>query len=125
MNVINFCTRKTGVALILLSTAIFSGCATRPKIDWNARIDHYTFDQAVTELGPPDKQAKLGDGTLVAEWMTQRGYWHGSPGYPYRYSPWSSGPMYPDYIQTYSPDYFLRLTFGPDGQLKSWKKFAR
>ena len=25
-------------------------------------------------MGPPDKQAKLADGTLVAEWLVNRGY---------------------------------------------------
>ncbi len=46
------------------------GCKTTPKVDWNSRIGHYTFDQAITELGPPDKTAKLSDGRTVAEWVT-------------------------------------------------------
>ena len=101
------------------------GCAST-KIDWNSRVGVYTYDQAVTELGPPDKYAKLTDGTVVAEWMTRRGYSAGSVsmfygyGYPYYYHPW---PHY--YYEPPSPDYFIRLTFGPDGKLQSWKRVAR
>ena len=31
----------------------------------------FTYDQAVTELGPPDKQAKLTDNQTVAEWVSR------------------------------------------------------
>ena len=96
------------------------------KIDWTSRISHYTYDQAVTELGPPDKSAKLTDGSTVAEWLTQHGYvTHYPPpliyAYPYHYY----GPLYPGYYDSYSPNYYLRLIFGPDGQLQSWKKFSK
>ncbi len=108
----------------LLLTLLLVGCATQ-KIDWNSRVENYTFDQAVVESGPPDKQAKLQDGTVVAEWLTQHGYTHtyGTMGWGY-YPGWC-GPFPPTYYDTYAPDYFLRLTFGPDGKLKSWKPYAR
>jgi len=111
--------------MALLLICLLAGCATAPKTDWASRVGQYTFDQAVIELGPPDKQAKLGDGTVVAEWMTRRGYARGHPVYGYGYAGWYHDPFYASYIETYSPDYFLRLTFGPDGRLKAWKKFAR
>lgn len=102
---------------------ILAGCATQ-KIDWAGRIGNYTFDQAVLELGPPDKQARLENGTLVAEWLTRRGYAYSSPAFGY--TPWSYyGPHYPGYVNSYTPDYFLRLTFGPDGKLVSSRKLAR
>jgi len=41
-------------------------------VDWNSRIGSYTYDQTVTDLGPPDKQTKLTDGKTVAEWVTHR-----------------------------------------------------
>jgi len=109
-------------ALVMLLT----GCATQ-KIDWAGRTGNYTLDQAVIEFGPPDKQARLQDGTVVAEWLTRRGYRQAYPmgGYYGYWSPWNCGPFYPTYIDSYSPDYFLRLTFGPDGKLKTWKKFAK
>lgn len=107
--------------LMLLLTALAIGCATS-KVDWAGRVGTYTFDQAVLDLGPPDKQAKLTDGTLVAEWLTRRGRDHlyGSAAYfPYY------GSAFPTYVDGYSPDSFLRLSFAPDGTLKAWKKLAR
>jgi hypothetical protein len=106
-----------------------AGCAT-PQIDWNSRIGVYTHDQAVLELGPPDRQARLEDGTLVAEWLTRRGhtlvYSPYGYGYCYGYPYGLYGPLYPPYLQSYSyPDHYLRLVFGPDGRLKGWKKFTR
>ena len=111
--------RALGLVLALLA---LTGCATRHKIDWAARVGNYTFDQAVLEFGPPTKQATLTDGTLVAEWQTQRGYtqteYIPSAGYRRRYY----GGYYGTPMTTSSPDVFLRLTFGPDGQLNAWKK---
>jgi len=110
---------------LLLALLALTGCATRNKIDWSARVGNYTFDQAVLELGPPGKQAKLSDGTVVAEWQTSVGYTRtdyvptgGAYRYPYAYGGYAA-PM-----TTYSPGSFLRLTFGPDNQLKAWKKFT-
>jgi len=96
-----------------------TACAT-PRVDWPARIGHYTYPQAVADLGAPAKQDKLADGTVVAEWLT-------SPGYTYSHtSPRAEGPFYPTYPATYTaPGQFLRLTFGPDGQLTAWKKLYK
>lgn len=108
---------------VTMAMVVLAGCATQ-KTDWAGRIGSYTYDQAILELGPPDKQAKLDDGMIVAEWLTRRGYVYWSPAFGS--SPWSYyGPYYPAYVEGYAPDYFLRLIFGPDGKLKSWKKFAR
>jgi hypothetical protein len=109
--------------LFLFALMAWTGCATN-KIDWGARVGTYTHDQAIVDLGPPDKQEKLTDGTVVAEWLIQRGRtaYVGGAGY-YGY-PGSRGYYGPTYIQS-SPDYFLRLTFAPDGKLTGWKKFAR
>jgi len=115
------------VQIGLLAAAFFMffliGCATQ-KVDWAGRVGSFTYDQAILEIGPPDKQARLEDGTVVAEWLTRRGYVYGSP--TFGYSPWACyGPYYPGYVETYTPDYFLRLTFGPDGKLRSWRRFSR
>lgn len=110
--------------MTLALAALLTGCATA-KIDWAARVGHYTFDQAVLELGPPDKQAQLTDGTLVTEWLTRRGYRSTYMVGGYYGPPWSYGPFHSGYVDSGSPDYFLRLTFGPDGRLKEWKRFAR
>jgi len=108
----------------LLLAPLLAGCATR-KIDWSGRVGHYTFDQAIAEIGPPDKQAKLTDGTLVAEWLTRRGYHQVYATGGYYGSPYRSWPYPPTYVDTYAPDYFLRLTFGPDGRLQAWKKLTK
>ena len=105
---------------------LFVGCASQ-RIDWSARVGSYTFDQAVLDMGPPDKQAKLQDETLVAEWLTRRGGYSPSyigPAYYHPYSPWYYGGYY-GYTESSWPDYFLRLTFNPDGKLTAWKKFSR
>ena len=113
--------RTLSVLLLLLSV----GCAST-KIDWSSRIGNYTYDQAVIELGPPDKYAKLTDGTVVGEWMTRRGYSGGSGSmfygynYPYYHHPWPYS-----YYEPPSPDYYIRLTFGPDGKLLAYKRVVR
>ena len=62
----------SALVILVLAVVFFAGCATTKPIDWNSRVGSYTFDQAVTELGPPDKQAKLSDGKTVAQWITHR-----------------------------------------------------
>ena len=57
--------RICGVMALLLA-GLLAGCVTQ-KIDWAARVGHFTFDQAVLEFGPPDKHAKLDDGTINAK----------------------------------------------------------
>ena len=110
--------------LMTVFAVVLAGCATN-KINWAARVGNYTLDQAITELGPPDKQAKLTDGTVVAEWLTSRGrssFYATGAGF-YGYPGWPG--YYGGYLQPGAPDYFLRLTFRPDGKLAAWKKFAR
>jgi hypothetical protein len=111
-----------GRAGILAILGVFLASCVTPRIDWNSRIGNYTYDQAILDNGPPDKSAKLADGTVVAEWLLYRGRTYVSPafGYPYYY-PWHYGA----YHESSSPDYFLRLTFGPDGQLRAWKRFYK
>lgn len=112
----------------LFIAAFISGCATQPKVDWNTRIGHYNYDQSVMELGVPDKYQKLSDDSIVAEWALRHyspdyvtygysgGYWgHGwiSPGIGYGY------PTGPEYTR------WLRLVFGPDGKLATYKQYDR
>ncbi len=124
MNAIySFSQRAARSWLALAAMLIIAGCATQ-RIDWASRIGTYTFDNAVLELGPPDKQAKLQDGTVVAEWLTNRGGSYAYPAYGYgNYPYWYATPPTPTYVD--SPDFYLRLTFGPDGKMQSWKKFAK
>ena len=114
---------STGIVALLLLV----GCVTTPKINWDARVGNFSHDQAVLELGPPDRESTLTDGAVVAEWLLARGRTHTfvAPGYTY-WTPHGymvGGGNYADTVVM--PDYFLRLTFGGDGQLRAWKKFAR
>jgi hypothetical protein len=112
------------IALALLATLLLAGCVTQ-QVDWPARVGQYTRDQAILDLGPPDKSAKLSDGTTVDEWLAQPSHVIAAPE-PYFLPPGSYfGPSTPSYTEVYVPDYFLRLTFGPDGKLKAWEKFAK
>lgn len=121
--------RLFNILLLLAATAfLFAGCQTMPKIDWNKRIGHYTFDQAVQEMGPPDKYAPLKNGTVIADWIIQRGstqVYYGAGfgyGYGYGYAPYA----FPGYYSVSpSPNYYLQLNFGPDGQLQHWEKVVR
>ena len=79
------------------------------------RVGVYTFDQAVTELGPPEKAATLTDGTSVNEWLIERGQTQG-------YVQSSRGFRFQRYNETTSPDLFLRLTFDQAGKLQAWKE---
>jgi hypothetical protein len=110
------------LTLILLAVFIFVGCAT--PINWQARVGVYSYDQAVTDYGPPDRSAKLSDGTTVAQWMTARGQTIVTP-QPYIYGPGYYGPVMTTYTTTSFPAEYLQLTFAPDGKLKAWKRISK
>jgi hypothetical protein len=57
--------------ILALAVAFLAGCAATPPVDWSTRIGNYTYFQAVAELGPPDRQARLSDGKLVCKWFNQ------------------------------------------------------
>jgi hypothetical protein len=106
------------IVLLALSGLIFAGCQSTPKVDWNSRVGNYTYDQAVAELGPPDKTAKLSDGKTVADWIKHS---HGGgmsvglgTGF---YSGGNTAVGTGVSTSTGYPDRVLRLTFGPDGKL--------
>jgi hypothetical protein len=98
---------------------VAAGCATN-KIDWQSRIGNYTYDQAILEMGPPENIAQLTDGTRVGDWLTSRGRRMGGGGFfigrGYYYHP------YPDYE---GPDYYMRLTFDPEGRLTGARRVTK
>ena len=104
-----------GFAVVLLIT----GCATY-QAAWDKRVGVFTYDQAVTELGPPDKQAKLSDGQTVAEWVSR--YNTGGSigaGTSFYSSPASFGVMQATPVYRESQ---LRLTFTTNNVLSAWSK---
>jgi len=124
MNAALFTARAGGKWLApMLAALALAGCVTQ-TIDWSARVGNYTYDQAVTELGPPDKSAKLTDGTVVADWLTHRAQTIVAPE-PYFAPPGCYfGPLTPMRTETCVPARYLRLTFGADGKLKTWKELG-
>ena len=103
---------------------VIAGCASN-KINWPERVGTYTHDQAILDFGPPDRSATLTDGTLIEEWLTQRGYTHGyvNSGYGYGYNGYGAGPG--TYTASRTPDYYIRLTFATNGILTDWKNVMR
>ena len=108
---------------LLLAAALFlaTACKTTPPIDWNSRVGTYTFTQAVKDLGPPDKYAKLADGTSVAEWVR-----HSNTGLSFGLGTGmvsgNSALGVGQTVNTSPGDKLLRLIFGPDDTLQSWWK---
>ncbi len=100
------------------------GCASRPKPDWNQRIGHYTFEQAVQELGPPFSSVRLQDGTTVAEWFLKAGPQF-SFGVGTGFAGGHTGVGVGQGVTTAPKGHYLRLTFGPDGQLRTWENVKR
>ena len=98
---------------------LLAGCIIR-GIDWNSRVGHYTYDQAVGEFGPPDKQARLSDGRTVADWVTRfynaGGVFVGAGYYGY---PGTAGMMEtpPSYSES-----TMRLVFDTNHVLSAWAR---
>ncbi len=117
----NLAAKFSLLTILVLASALMVGCQTTKPIDWNSRVGTYTFDQAVTEFGPPDKQTTLSDGKLVAQWITHRnggasfglgtGFYTGGVGVGVGQT---TGSAYQDKI--------LTLTFGKDYLLTAWSK---
>lgn len=113
--------RLSLLTILALAVAFIVGCATARPVDWNDRVGTYTFDQAVTELGPPDKQAALSNGKTVASWITHRyggtsfsvgtGFYGGNTGFGVGQT-----------VGTGYPDRVLTLTFGTNNVLTAWSK---
>ncbi len=107
--------------VLILASLLFSGCSTTRKVDWNSRVGSYTYDQAISELGPPDKQAKLSDGRTVAEWIAGRAGGGGlSVGTGFYGS--NAGVGVGTTVPAGSQDRALRLTFDTNGRLSAWSK---
>ena len=117
----NLAVKLLFLTIPILATALVTGCQTTKPIDWNSRVGTYTFTQAVTDFGPPDKETTLSDGKLVAQWITHRyggssfsvgtGFYTGPAGVGVGHT---TGSAYPDRI--------LTLTFGTNQVLAAYSK---
>jgi hypothetical protein len=101
-----------------------AGCASTPKPNWDQRVGHYTYDEAVRELGPPVGSTRLDDGTTVAEWFLKYGaqmsFGFGASSYG-----GGGGVGVGQSVATPPKGHFLRLTFDSQGKLQKWEKFKR
>ena len=116
----NLAVKVLSLAALSIAIVFMAGCKTTPQVDWNSRVGNYTYNQAVAELGSPDKQVKSNDGKTVAQWITL----HGSNGFfgngGFNNNNYGMGAGQP-IVQSYK-DHVLELTFGTDGKLVSWAK---
>jgi hypothetical protein len=111
---------KSSLPVILALAVVFlAGCATTPPVDWNSRIGHYTYDQAVTELGPPARQVRLSDGKIVCKWFTQPPV---GPRFNSGMSNYGNTGFAPDQSAANYSDQMLQLTFDTNSTLTAWSK---
>ncbi|HTI98291.1 MAG TPA: hypothetical protein VL527_05250 [Dongiaceae bacterium] len=122
--------RTLALSAPLLLALLLAGCASKPSIDWAARVGNYTSDQALVDFGPPDKQAETSTGTTVMEWISQPEYMQTyDPGPYYGYGGRHHYPDYywrgPSYSDTVSYVHVLRLVFDANHRLTGWKDYYR
>ncbi len=106
-------------ALVGLLCFLGVGCETYGKADWKSRVGHYSWDQAIEELGPPESEAKTSDGSRVASWVISRSR---------TYSTAVRGPMHWSWSGqdvTTTAESHLLLTFNAQSQLKAWKRIYK
>jgi hypothetical protein len=95
-----------------------AGCESYGTAEWPKRIGTYSLDDAVKELGPPERQATTTDGFTVGQWLVARSrVYSRTPGM------WGWSSLGSDVSST--PDLFLQLTFGKDGRLTAWKRVQK
>ncbi len=99
----------------------WTGGATSQQAAWSNRVGSLTYEQAVIELGPPNKTNSVTDGGLIAQWVTGR-----TTGNAFNAADDASGPFV-GYHPTLSrlPSHVLALEFGPDHKLVQWAKVTR
>lgn len=107
------------LSLLLTCLVVLIGCASSKRVNWEARVGNYTYDQVITELGPPDKQTTLSDGRIIADWVTRRS--HNSVGIGTGIGMGGVGVGVGQSVSS-GKNHVLRLTFRNDGQLEAWSK---
>jgi hypothetical protein len=105
--------------LVGLLSILGVGCETCGKADWKSRVGHYSWDQAIEELGPPESEAKTSDGSRVASWVISRSRTYSTAIRGSMYWSWSGQDV------TTTAESHLLLTFSAQGQLKAWKRIYK
>jgi hypothetical protein len=104
----------------LALACLLASCATWPNVDWDSRVGTFTYDQAIVELGPPDKHSKFMDGKTVASWVTRHSggaFSTGAGGYASHSAAAAS-----QSVGDGNAERVLRLTFDGEGKLAAWSK---
>jgi hypothetical protein len=108
---------RTLLAVSVCAGLLAAGCSA-PPVDWKARVGRYSYDDAVREMGVPDRETHLSDGSTASEWLKARGMSEGTMVMP-------RGAAIQDF-QTYNdPNTYLDLIFDKAGRLASWKLIYR
>jgi|SRR5208283_742974 len=107
-------------AILALAVAFLTGCATPPPVDWDSRVGHYTYNQALSEFGLPNRQSRLSDGKVMYKWFIQPPVApHFNSGMSY-YG--STGFGAGQAIGSGLNNQMLQLTFDINGTLIAWSK---
>ena len=105
------------LAALFFGFVFVNGCATAPPVDWNSRVGHYTYAQAVNELGPPNRQSRLSNGATVLKWFRQPGGPAAMPN-----NGMNNGFGVGQSINVGLNDQYLQLTFDTNNVLTDWSK---
>ena len=100
------------------------GCSSAPKADWEGRVGTFTFDQAVLELGPPDRETRLENGTRVGEWLVRRNPTV-SFGVGTGFSGGATSVGVGQSVSSAPSGRYLRLQFDGEGTLEEWGTVKR
>ena len=105
------------LAVLSFAMVLISGCATAPPVDWNSRVGHYTYAQAINELGP--RIGKPISAMAEGSQMVHPGRWHDRYAQYYMNNGFDVGPNNnPGGLS----DRYLQLTFDTNGVLSAWSK---
>ena len=104
-------------AALFLAIAFITGCATIPPVDWNSRVGHYTYAQAINELGPPNRQVRLSSGAIESKWFVPPNGVTSQPNNGLN-NGFGAGPN----ITPAFNNQYLQLTFDAKGVLANWSK---
>jgi len=109
------------VLAALIAGLLLAGCATTHKVNWNSRVGIFNYDQALEELGSPEKFNKLPDGGIVAEWLARGGPRnHFETGMGSGVYSGGIGVGIPQPAGHAPLDDYIRLKFDPNGRLAEW-----
>lgn len=108
---------------VFILAAVLAGCAGKPQqIVWTDRVGKTTYQQVVTELGPPDRTIPIAGGGFIAEWVTRRAV---RPAFGSSFSSITGPGGGPSPGQFGPRERVLRLSFDQDGKLTEGRETFR